>query len=205
MAAWAGLWLASKLRWGWQHDRRRESPAAGAVVRCPVPLVSQGGPPMTTPKGKETVSSATRQGAQIIGPGGLPAKLNTVTAEVLARLLNYERLTSLDAVDEASTTRLSAVTFYLAEKYGWPIEVVDKATGCRDGRMAWVAEYFIAPEIVARAMAAGAGDWCAKVRTARRARRAHAAQARRDAERANAARNARRPHPGQQGLFEAGF
>ena len=62
-----------------------------------------------------------------------------------------------------------------------------------------------APEIVARAMAAGAGDWCAKVRAARRARRAHAAQARRDAERANAARNARRPHPGQQWLFEAGF
>ena len=157
---------------------------------------------MKTPDTAKTVSSATRQGAQIIGPGGLPAKLNTVTAEVLARLLNYERLTSLDAVDEASTTRLSAVTFYLAEKYGWPIEAVDKAAGCSDGRVAWVAEYFIAPEIVARAMATGAGDWCAKVRAARRA---HAAQARRDAERANAARNARRPHPGQQWLFEAGF
>ena len=160
---------------------------------------------MKTPDTTKAVSSATRQGAQIIGPGGLPAKLNTVTAEVLARLLNYERLTSLDAVDEASTTRLSAVTFYLAEKYAWPIEAVDKAAGCRDGRVAWVAEYFLDPEIVARAMAAGAGDWCAKVRAARRARRAHAAQARRDAERANAARNARRPHPGQQGLFEAGF
>ena len=88
---------------------------------------------MKTPDTTKAVSSATRQGAQIIGPGGLPAKLNTVTAEVLARLLNYERLTSLDAVDEASTTRLSAVTFYLSEKYGWPIEVVDKAAGCRDG------------------------------------------------------------------------
>ena len=126
------------------------------------------------------------------------------TAEVLARLLNYERLTSLDAVDEASTTRLSAVTFYLAKKYDWPIEAVDKAAGCRDGRIAWVAEYFIAPEVVARAMAAGAGDWCGKVRTARRARRAHAAQARRDAERANAARKTRRHQPGQQGLFEGG-
>ena len=82
---------------------------------------------MKTPDTAKAVSSATRQGAQIISPGGLPAKLNTVTAEVLARLLNYERLTSLDAVDEASTTRLSAVTFYLAEKYGWPIEAVDKA------------------------------------------------------------------------------
>lgn len=160
---------------------------------------------MKTPDTTKAESSATRQGAQIIGPGGLPAKLNTVTAEVLARLLNYERLTSLDAVDEASTTRLSAVTFYLAKKYGWPIEAVDKAAGCRDGRVAWVAEYFIAPEVVARAMAAGAGDWCGKVRTARRARRAHAAQARRDAERANAARKTRRHQPGQQGLFEGGM
>ena len=160
---------------------------------------------MKTPDTTKAVSSATRQGAQIIGPGGLPAKLNTVTAQVLAHLLNYERLTSLDAVDEASTTRLSAVTFYLAKKYGWPIEAVDKAAGCRDGRVAWVAEYFIAPEVVARAMAAGAGDWCAKVRAARLARRAHAAQARRDADRANAARNTRRQHPEQWGLFEGGM
>ena len=165
----------------------------------------KGGAQMKTPDTAKAVSSATRQGAQIISPGGLPAKLNTVTAEVLARLLNYERLTSLDAVDEASTTRLSAVTFYLSEKYGWPIEVVDKAAGCRDGRVAWVAEYFLDPEIVARAMAAGAGDWCAKVRAARRARRAYAAQARREAERVNSASSARRPHPGQQGLFEGGF
>lgn len=70
---------------------------------------------MKTPDTTKAVSSATRQGAQIIGPGGLPAKLNTVTAEVLARLLNYERLTSLDAVFEASTTRLSAVTFYIVK------------------------------------------------------------------------------------------
>lgn len=160
---------------------------------------------MKTPDTAKAVSSATRQGAQIISPGGLPAKLNTVTAEVLARLLNYERMTSLDAVDEASTTRLSAVTFYLAEKYGWPIEAMDKAAGCRDGRVAWVAEYFLDPEIVPRAMAAGAGDCCAKVRAARRARRAYAAQARREAEHVNSARSARRPHPGQQGLFEGGF
>ena len=159
---------------------------------------------MKTPDTTKAASSAPGQGGQIIAPGGLPAKLNTVTAEVLARLLNHERLTSLDAVSEASTTRLSAVTHYLAKEYGWPIEAVDKAAGCRDGRVAWVAEYFLDPQVIARAMAAGAGDWCAKVRAARRARRAHAARARREAERANAARKARRNHPGQQGLFEGG-
>jgi len=160
---------------------------------------------MKTPDTTKAVSSATRQGAQIIATGGFPAKLDTVTAEVLARLLNYERLTSLDAVGEASTTRLSAVTYYLGKEYGWQVESMDKAAGCRDGRVAWVSEYFLDPEIIARAMAAGAGEWCAKVRVARRARRAHAAQARREAERANAARKARRHHPGQQGLFEGGF
>ena len=157
---------------------------------------------MKTPDTTNAVSSATRQGAQIIAPGGLPAKLNTVTTEVLARLLNYERLTSLDAVDEASTTRLSAVTFYLAEKYGWPIQAQDKATGCRDGRVAWVAEYFLEPEIVACALAAGADNWCTKVRAARRARRSKAAEAKRIADRFNAALKSRRHHPGQQGLFE---
>ena len=159
---------------------------------------------MIAPDTTNAVSGAARQGAQIIAPGGLPDKLNTVTAEVLARLLNHERLTSIDAVSEASTTRLSAVTHYLAKEYGWPIEAVDKAAGCRDGRVAWVAEYFLDPQVIAHAMAAGAGDWCAKVRAARRARRAHAARARREAERANAARKARRNHPGQQGLFEGG-
>ena len=157
---------------------------------------------MKTPEPSKKDPSATWQGAQIISPGELPTKLNTVTAEVLARLLNYERLTSLDAVSEASTTRLSAVTHYLGKEYGWPIEADDKATGCRDGRVAWVAEYFLAPEIIAHAMAAGAGVWCAKVRAARRARRTQAAQARRNAERANASRSARRSHPGQQGLFD---
>ena len=71
-----------------------------------------------------------------------------------------------------------------------------------DTAVAWVAEYFLAPEIIAHAMAAGAGVWCAKVRAARRARRTQAAQARRNAERANASRSARRSHPGQQGLFD---
>ena len=157
---------------------------------------------MKTPEPSNENPSATLQGARIISPAELPAKLNTVTAEVLARLLNYERLTSLDAVSEASTTRLSAVTHYLGKEYGWPIEADHKATGCRDGRVAWVAEYFLAPEIIAHAMAAGAGVWCAKVRAARRARRTQAAQARRNAERANASRSARRSHPGQQGLFD---
>ena len=149
-------------------------------------------------------SSATVEGAHIIAPGRLPSKLNTVVAEVLCRLLNQERLTSLDAVSGASTTRLSAVTFYLAEKYGWPIVATDRAAGCRDGRIAWVAQYRLDSEVITAAMAKGAGPWCLKVRAARLARRANAARAKLLADRANAARLARRQHRGQAGLFDGG-
>ena len=156
---------------------------------------------MKTLNPRKAESGATRQGAQIIATGGFPVKQNTVTADVLARLLAGERLTSLDTVYEASTTRLGAVVFYLANVYGWHIKSIDKASGCKDGRVAWVSEYFMPAEIIAIAMAAGAGEWCAKVRVARRTRRAHAAQAQRDASRANAARKYR-VHPAQWGLFE---
>jgi len=136
-------------------------------------------------------------------PGTFPAKQSSVVAEVLARLLNHERLTSLNAVTNASTTCLSAVVFYLAGNYGWTIDRIDKAIGCNDGRVAWVSEYFIHAGTVALAMAAGAADWCADVHAARRALRTKAAEARNKAARENAARK-NRPHPGQWGLFDGG-
>lgn len=155
---------------------------------------------MKTPETTKAESSAPNS-VNFNVPGGFPAKHSSVCAEVLARLLNYERLTSLDAVVDASTTRLSAVVFYLASKYGWTIESTDKAAGCRDGRVAWVSEYTLPADTVARSMAAGAATWCADVRAARRALRAQATQARHKAEQANAAIKSR-PHPGQWGLFE---
>ena len=150
----------------------------------------------------EDEASAPGTGSRIIATGGYPAKLATVTAEVLARLLAGERLTSLDGVRDASTTRLSAVVFYLQTEYGWPIEAADKAAGCRDGRVSWVAEYAMPSASIARAMAAGAAAWCTDVRRARAVLRANAARASRNAERINAARNPGRPSPGQRGLFD---
>ena len=147
-------------------------------------------------------ASAPGTGIRIMAIGSYPAKLATVTAEVLARLLAGERLTSLDGVRDASTTRLSAVVHYLQTDYGWPIEAAGKAAGCRDGRVSWVAEYALPAASIACAMAAGAAHWCADVRRARAALRAHAARASRYAERVNAARAAGRPNPAQWGLFE---
>ena len=45
--------------------------------------------------------------------GTFPTRLNTVTAEVLGRLLEGESLTGMDAVFGCSTTRLAAVIHYL--------------------------------------------------------------------------------------------
>ena len=140
--------------------------------------------------------------AQFTVTGNLPKRKNTVTAEVLTRLLNGERMTSLDGVYEASTTRLSAVAFHLAERWDWAIQTTDKATGCNDGRVAWVVEYHLHPEAIAQAMQDGAGAWCAEVRKARLERRKKAAQAERAAAQANAAHRTRHFHIDQSSLFE---
>lgn len=142
-------------------------------------------------------------GAEFNPPGHYPERLDTVTAEVLARLLNHESLTGMEAVFGASTTRLAAVVHYLESDYGWTIDRHDIATGCKDGRVAWVTEYRLNPLTIEAAMSAGAGKWCADVRRARAALRKKAAQAQRQAALANIAAAAarRRAQPGQSDLF----
>ena len=153
------------------------------------------------PTPQEAASSAADT-AQFTVPGNLPQRKNTVTADVLTRLLNHERLTSLDGVYESSTTRLSAVAFHLAERWNWAIQTTDKATGCNYGRVTWIVEYHQHPEAISKAMAAGADAWCDGVRKARLERRKKAAQAIREAARLNEARRNHRQHIGQSSLFE---
>jgi len=50
MAALRGPCQNCAVYWGSRDDRRNQSSAAGAVVRRPVPLVSQGGAQMKTPE-----------------------------------------------------------------------------------------------------------------------------------------------------------
>ena len=153
-----------------------------------------------TPKSEASVAVAA---APIFACGKLPKRQNTVTADVLSKLLSHERLTGLETVFGASTTRLAAVVEYLQRRYGWHISREDKVTGCSDGRVATVSEYFFLPEVIATAVANGTDAWCAEVRAARTARRAKAAEAKRQAVRMNAARR-RYAHPRQLGLFNAG-
>jgi hypothetical protein len=105
-------------------------------------------------------AGATDKGVTIVRPGTLPHKRDTVTAEVLCRLLAGERMKGLEAVDCASTTRLAAFVWSLQDRYGWLIERQEKAAGCRDGRVAWVSEYRLAPECIGAANDEGAQAWC---------------------------------------------
>ena len=73
---------------------------------------------MNAPTNTEVEASAPGTGAPIIHPGTLPARLATVTAEVLCKFLADERMASLEAVHDASTTRLAAVVGYLQSRYG---------------------------------------------------------------------------------------
>lgn len=149
-------------------------------------------------------SSATVQGVLIVATFSFPAKLDAVCAEVLCRLLSGERLTGLDAVSEASTTRLAAHVHYLKEAYACPIESIEKANGCKDGRVTFVSEYFMPRPVILQAMARGAAHWCTKVKAARLKLRANAANAKRQADKANRAAAKRRRQAEQRALFEEG-
>ena len=152
----------------------------------------------------ESKAGAAVEGGAILA-GILPARKHTVTAEVLMRFLGGEHLTSLDGVFGASTTRLSAVVHYLLTRYEWPIEKTDKAAGCKDGRVAWVAEYSLHRDAISHAMRTGAASWCEEVRIARRKLRKDAPRARATAERMNSYPRRARPmwaQPGQGSLFE---
>ena len=84
--------------------------------------------------------------------GQLPTQQNTVTAEVLRRLLQGERMTSLAGVFEASTTRLGAVVFYL-RTLGWPVETVEIPAPTAENPHRIIARYHLAPQYTAQALA----------------------------------------------------
>lgn len=141
---------------------------------------------MKTPAATEITTSAPNSAQSI---GHLPQRQDTVTAEVLRRLIEGERLTSLAGVYEASTTRLGAVVFSLRESHGWICDTRDRAAGCKDGRVAWVTEYRLCEaQRITAAQCPEVLKWCRQVREARAKRRTEAAQAAHRAAVLNAAR-----------------
>lgn len=132
-------------------------------------------------------------------PGRLPPRVDSATAEILARLLAGEKLTAQDSLRHASTMRLAATVERLSREFCWTIHSERRAVGCADGRVARrVARYFLEPSQreIAASLPAFA-RWSNAVRRARAARRQLAADAFAKAVRLNAMRDA-----GQADLFE---
>ena len=109
-------------------------------------------------------------------PGTLPKRINTVTAAVLAGLLESKELNGLGSVFSMSTTRLAAYIHTLSNKYEWEIERKDKCIGTNDGRIAWITEYWLPVETISLALDSGARDWIDGVKNASATRRLKPAQ-----------------------------
>jgi hypothetical protein len=114
-----------------------------------------------------------------------PNRFNTVTATVLQKLLAGETVTGMDAVFDASTTRLGAYIHALKRDYDWHFELRDIAVSCKDGRVTEIRAYFFSSETIALARAMGADDFCQKVISARAKLRAGQAKAKVEAARRN--------------------
>ena len=153
---------------------------------------------------KDQTNNATDFKTNPIRIGSLPTRHNTVTAEVLCRLINGENRTGMDAVFSASTTRLSAVIFYLNASYGWTIDHVDMDVGTNDGRVTVIRAYYLSRATIRRAFNAGAWEFCQRVKEARARTRKHASKAKAEAAKRNAARAAAKFDPNQGALFSKG-
>lgn len=135
-------------------------------------------------------------------PGTLPKRIHTVTADVLAGLLESKTLKGLESVFKQNTTRLGAFIHRLERDYGWHIDRKGFATGTSDGRIAHPSAYWLPQATIAQAFEAGAREWVDSVKVARAERRKQAGKCKSEAARLNAARKHFKSHdPRQDSLW----
>jgi len=133
--------------------------------------------------------------------GNLPKRINTVTAAVLAGLLESNTLTGMDSVFKQSTTRLGAVIHRLTRDYGWLIKRRDIATGTNDGRVAEITAYWLPQATIAQAFADGARDWVERVKVARAERCKQSEKCKSDAAKINARKHFKNHDPRQNDFW----
>jgi hypothetical protein len=129
-----------------------------------------------------------------------PNRCNTVTAEVLQRLLNGEALTAIDAVFSASTTRLGAYIHALKRDYNWHCEHRDIAVGCKDGRVTEVRAYYFSRATILAASHIGGEQFCQAVKIERAKLKGQATKASVEAARRNMRKVVINTNPRQFGL-----
>jgi hypothetical protein len=106
------------------------------------------------------------QGHQSV-TGRFPKLTTTLRAEVLATMLAQDDMIGVESVFASGSTKLATVMRALTRRYRWPVERREFATNMADGTVAWVSMYTLPAQTVARALALGAEEWIAEVRTAR--------------------------------------
>lgn len=99
--------------------------------------------------------------------GKFPSQLESVTAEVLARLIQGEILTSMSMVFGAHTTRLAPKVHVLRQTNGWDIVSTPATIHTIDGRLTKVSEYSLSAASVEAALAKGGTQFCESVWIAR--------------------------------------
>lgn len=99
--------------------------------------------------------------------GTFPSQHKSVTAEVLARLIQGETLTSMSMVFGAHTTRLAPKIHVLRHSKGWDIVSTPATIHTVDGRLTQVSEYRFSAASIQAAFANGGADFCESVRVAR--------------------------------------
>jgi hypothetical protein len=112
----------------------------------------------------DTVTSAPTPAGNM---GTFPRNLGSVTAAILARLLEGEELTPMDSVFRDGTTRLGAFIYSLVHHHNWELEYRDKAVGTKDGRIAHVRAFRLNCSVIEAANVIGATVWVVKVKLAR--------------------------------------
>ena len=117
-----------------------------------------------------------------------PSRFNTVTAQVLQKLLAGEVLTGMDAVFSASTTRLGAYIHLLKRDYGWHCEHRDLAVSVKDGRVTEIRAYYFSRETLALSKRLNAEEFSQKVIAARAKLRSQQVKAKAEAARRNTRR-----------------
>lgn len=118
----------------------------------------------------EATESTALPSVASVPVGKFPKRIDTVTAEGLAKFLRHEHLDGMDGM-KMGTSRFSSQIMTLRKSYGWPVETKDKDVHTSDGRISTVAVYSLPPEVVEAARAEGAEEWCERVFDARRQRR----------------------------------
>ena len=134
-------------------------------------------------------------------PGTLPKRINTVTAAVLAGLLESNTLTGMESVFKQNTTRLGAFIHRLTRDYGWDFDRRDIATWTNDGRIASITAYWLPQTTIAQAFEAGARKWIDSVKVARAERRKQFDKCKAEAARINAGKHLKTIDPRQERLW----